>query len=78
MNEYQTAGGHEVRFDASHLSSGMYLYGLEAAGRPIVQKMLLARESRKLSGDKIVSGSGNSLPAVRSDFVEWYHASDIF
>jgi hypothetical protein len=43
VNEYQAAGNHEVRFDASHLSSGMYLYRLGSAGKAIVQKMLLVR-----------------------------------
>jgi hypothetical protein len=43
LNSQQIAGSHEVRFDASHLPSGMYVYKLEAAGRSIVQKMVLVR-----------------------------------
>ena len=37
------AGTHEVRFEAPHLASGLYLYHLEAAGRTATRKMLLVK-----------------------------------
>ncbi len=36
------AGKHDVQFDAVHLPTGMYLYRLEADGRSIIRKMMLA------------------------------------
>ena len=37
------AGSHEVRFDASSLSSGVYLYRIEAAGQRMTGRMALVR-----------------------------------
>ena len=37
------AGDHEVKFDASHLPSGVYLYGLQAGDRIEVRKALLMK-----------------------------------
>jgi hypothetical protein len=39
----KTAGSHKVSFDASHLSSGLYLYRLEAGNKIITKKMLLVK-----------------------------------
>jgi hypothetical protein len=39
----QPAGRYEVPFDASHLSSGVYLYRLEAAGQHLTRSMLLVK-----------------------------------
>ena len=39
----QEAGTHEVLFDASGLSSGIYLYRLETPQGSLVRTMLLAR-----------------------------------
>lgn len=41
--ESRSAGTHRVRFDASGLPSGMYLYRLESAGAVMVRKMVLMR-----------------------------------
>ena len=43
LNGMQSAGEHNVTFNASNLPSGVYYYKLEAAGTSQVQKMLLAR-----------------------------------
>ena len=37
------AGYHEVKFDASRLPSGVYLYRLQAGGRTEVRKALLMK-----------------------------------
>lgn len=37
------AGSYEVRFDASHLASGIYLYRLSAGGNVSVKKMMLLK-----------------------------------
>jgi len=43
-NERKSAGSYTVRFDASHLASGMYFYRLIASGNTIAtQKMLLIK-----------------------------------
>lgn len=43
-NERKPAGSYTVRFDASHLASGMYLYRFLADGKVIAtQKMLLIK-----------------------------------
>jgi hypothetical protein len=39
----QSVGRHEVQFDASGLSSGMYIYRLEANGLTITRKMMLMK-----------------------------------
>jgi hypothetical protein len=39
----QATGSHEVNFDASHLSSGIYLYKLEAVGSVFIKKMMLVK-----------------------------------
>jgi hypothetical protein len=43
VNEVRQAGLHEVNFDASNLSTGMYLYRLQAGGFTLTRKMLLVR-----------------------------------
>ena len=43
VNEERDAGQHEVSFDASHLSSGVYLCQLRAGDYVSVKKMLLVR-----------------------------------
>ncbi len=42
-NKQMSAGTHSHYFDASMLSSGMYLYRLESAGQVITKKMLLVK-----------------------------------
>jgi len=42
-NEVLPAGWHEVRFDATGLSSGVYVYRLESAGQVQTRKLLLIR-----------------------------------
>ncbi|MEX0680109.1 MAG: T9SS type A sorting domain-containing protein [Balneolales bacterium] len=42
-NEYRTAGNHSVRFDASSLSSGLYVYRLEAGGQILNKKLVLIK-----------------------------------
>jgi hypothetical protein len=43
MNEIQTAGRHEMMFDASGLPSGVYLCRLEAGGMAQTRKMVLVK-----------------------------------
>jgi hypothetical protein len=43
VNEYQTSGVYSVNFDASKLSSGMYLYRISAGTFVQVKKMLLVK-----------------------------------
>jgi hypothetical protein len=43
VNEVQPAGAHRATFDASGLSSGVYLYRLSAAGRSETKKMIVVR-----------------------------------
>ncbi len=43
VNGYMTAGAHEVRFDASHLSSGVYLYTLTSGDFTQTKKMSLVK-----------------------------------
>lgn len=43
VNKVLSAGEQAVRFDASHLSNGMYLYKLRAGGQEIVNKMTLIK-----------------------------------
>ncbi len=42
-NKQMSAGTHSHYFDASSLSSGLYLYRLESAGQVITKKMLLVK-----------------------------------
>ena len=39
----QTAGEHNITFDASKLSSGVYLYRLESSTNSITHKMILMK-----------------------------------
>jgi hypothetical protein len=43
LNEYRTAGYHVVRFDASDLASGTYVYRISAGRYNEVRKMVLLR-----------------------------------
>ncbi|MBD3337563.1 MAG: T9SS type A sorting domain-containing protein, partial [Candidatus Lokiarchaeota archaeon] len=43
INDTQTAGSHEVLFDASDLVSGVYLFSLEAGDYKEVRKMILLK-----------------------------------
>jgi hypothetical protein len=43
VNELQTAGTHSVRFDASQLTSGIYIYRMSTDGRVLSRKLLLMR-----------------------------------
>ncbi|MDG5767304.1 zinc-dependent metalloprotease family protein [Balneolales bacterium ANBcel1] len=43
VNERQDAGRHDVAFDASRLSSGVYLYRLESAGQTLTRHMMLVK-----------------------------------
>ena len=41
--QVQSAGSHSVNFDASNLSSGMYIYRLQAGSQSITRKMILLK-----------------------------------
>ena len=41
--QVQTAGTHSVNFDASNLSSGMYIYRLQTGSQSITRKMILLK-----------------------------------
>jgi hypothetical protein len=43
VNEIQKAGRHEINFDASQLSSGVYFYSIEAGNFKSIKKMLLMK-----------------------------------
>ena len=43
VNQHQNAGSYKVIFDASRLSSGVYLYNLETDGFTSVKKMILLK-----------------------------------
>ena len=43
VNGYQDAGSHQVTFDASRLTSGVYFYTLEVNGAQLTKKMLLTK-----------------------------------
>ncbi|SMO75833.1 alpha-amylase family glycosyl hydrolase [Gracilimonas mengyeensis] len=43
VNGRKTAGSYEVSFDASQLSSGMYIYRLKAGSKVFTQKMMLIK-----------------------------------
>jgi hypothetical protein len=43
VNENVEAGSYEVKFNASGLASGMYMYRLTSGGRSISKRLLLAK-----------------------------------
>jgi hypothetical protein len=43
VNEFRAAGEHEVRFNASQLSSGVYLYRLRMGNQSLAKKMLILK-----------------------------------
>ena len=43
LNEARAAGRHSVTFDASRLSSGVYIYRLQAGERVFTRKMVLIK-----------------------------------
>ena len=43
VNEFKTAGNYEVDFNASSLSSGVYIYRIEASGFSKSMKMVLLK-----------------------------------
>jgi hypothetical protein len=43
VNEVQNAGEHTVQFNASDLSSGVYLYKIQTASNTFTRKMTLLR-----------------------------------
>lgn len=43
VNEEQSAGTHKVSFDATNLSSGMYIYSITVNGKTISRKMTLLK-----------------------------------
>ena len=43
VNETMNAGAYTVKFDASHLSSGTYIYVLESGGNRLTNKMILLK-----------------------------------
>jgi flagellar hook assembly protein FlgD len=43
VNQQMTAGNHQVKFDASKLSSGLYFYKMVAGEVTITRKMVLSK-----------------------------------
>ncbi len=43
LNGYVPAGKHQVKFDASHLASGIYIYKLQSGNNVEVRKLILLR-----------------------------------
>lgn len=43
INEYKEKGSYTVQFDASRLSSGVYIYTLQAGGKSVSNKMFLLK-----------------------------------
>jgi len=43
VNDYRTAGTHQVEFNASNLASGVYLYRIEAGEFRDVKRMMLIK-----------------------------------
>jgi hypothetical protein len=43
VNEQQSAGSYEVKFDASNLASGIYLYKIQAGEFTSVKKLMLLK-----------------------------------
>jgi hypothetical protein len=43
INQYQIAGKHSFTFNASDLTSGMYMYKIESNNATITKKMMLLK-----------------------------------
>jgi hypothetical protein len=43
VDETKAAGNYTVQFDASHLSSGIYLYRLETTEKVLSRKLMLVK-----------------------------------
>ena len=43
VNEKMSAGYHQIHFNASHLTSGVYFYRLQSGGKSSIQKMILMK-----------------------------------
>ncbi|NIR68051.1 MAG: T9SS type A sorting domain-containing protein, partial [Aliifodinibius sp.] len=43
LDEKKPAGQYELRFDAGHLSSGIYFYRLSAGDQALTRKFILLR-----------------------------------
>jgi hypothetical protein len=43
VNQEQSAGLHTARFDASHLSSGIYLYRMQTGNSSFVKRMAVQK-----------------------------------
>ena len=43
VDEFKPSGQYLVRFDASHLSSGLYFYSLKSDSYSVVKKMMLLK-----------------------------------
>lgn len=43
LDEFRSAGDHDLTFDAAGLPSGVYFYRTQHQGRTLVRKMLLMR-----------------------------------
>ncbi|OQY74189.1 MAG: hypothetical protein B6D44_05100 [Ignavibacteriales bacterium UTCHB2] len=43
VNDYKTAGTHQVTFNATQLSSGIYFYTLQSGGNYITKQMMLIK-----------------------------------
>jgi len=43
VNKNQTAGNYSVNFDASNLTSGVYIYQLNAGNNVLIKKMVLLK-----------------------------------
>ena len=43
INEMRSVGNYEVSFDASHLTTGMYIYRIESGEFTSIKKMLLVK-----------------------------------
>ncbi len=57
VNERRDAGVHEVRFDASHLASGVYLYRLSRVHSPRRAHSLCSDSSTDVAGGAVGSGT---------------------
>ncbi|MFZ1289947.1 MAG: T9SS type A sorting domain-containing protein, partial [Melioribacteraceae bacterium] len=43
VSEKQSAGNYQIRFDASNLSSGIYLYRLQSGNFVDIKKLILLK-----------------------------------